>query len=178
MSGLFLLNLSPLHPQISHITQQQIFLIIDVPLNALLNGLDYPHPHHVYSELSLCAYCKYSFVYVLQFKPLDAFNDRLKLEVEFVVADLVNFCEDDLDSDVVLICSFQELDIRILQAMLEVDAKKYLRKSGRDLHVFVSKAEPQFPSFLVHLGEAIARSIDEKALLICNMMEVEKLCCS
>lgn len=62
--------------------------------------------------------------------------------------------------------------------MLKVYAEEYLRKSGGDLHVFVSQAEPHFSSFLVHLSEAITRSIDKKALLICDMMEVEELGCS
>lgn len=123
-----MVNLSPLHSQVLHVAQQQILLIVDISLHTLLDGLNHPHSHHVYSELSLSANCQYSLVNILQLQSFDALYDGLELEVESVVADLVYFCEDDLDSDVVFVCSFQKLNIRFLQAVLEVDAEKDLRK--------------------------------------------------
>jgi len=62
---LLVLYLSPLHPEFLHITQEQILLIVDVPLLASLNRFHNSHTHHVYSELCLCTHCQNTFIDVL-----------------------------------------------------------------------------------------------------------------
>lgn len=66
LGRLLFLNPGPLHPQLLHIRQQKILLVIDIPLFAPFDGLDQSHPGHVHSELGLGTHCQYALIDILQ----------------------------------------------------------------------------------------------------------------
>ncbi len=66
LGRLLLINPRPLHPQLFHVAQQQVLLVVDVALLTSLYRLHQSHPHHINPELRLRTYCQDTFIHVLQ----------------------------------------------------------------------------------------------------------------
>lgn len=62
--------------------------------------------------------------------------------------------------------------------MFEIQQNKYLWKSCRHLHVFFGQSKPQMPSSFIHVSISVSRCIDNKRILVINLMEMQKFCCS